>query len=163
MTPREVIDKYYEYANAGDWDAWCDLFTEGMVMDEQIAGHIEGRETLRRMMRGMRTTYPKFQNVPQHILTSGDEGAVVSHISAASAAGVPIEAGVMNYFRFEGGQIAYMANFHDTRPFEPDPWGGNSGPGTHGEPTATGEEEFRDDRNGAVGRRDHGVRPRMVR
>jgi hypothetical protein len=50
---------------------------------------------------------------------SGDEGAVVSHISAANAAGVPIEADVMNYFLFENGKIAYMANFHDSKPFEP--------------------------------------------
>ncbi len=119
MTPTESIEKYYEYANKGDWDAWCDLFTEDMVMDEQIAGHIEGRETLRKMMRGMSSTYAKFQNVPKTVLTSGDQGAVVSHISAASVKGEPIEAGVMNYFRFRDGLIAYMANFHDTRPFAP--------------------------------------------
>ena len=119
MTATEAINKYYEYANAGNWDAWCDLFTEDMVMDEQIAGHIEGRETLRKMMGGMSTTYSKFQNVPKHVVTSGDEGAVVSHISAASGSGEPIEAGVMNYFRFRDGLIAYMANFHDTRPFAP--------------------------------------------
>jgi hypothetical protein len=44
---------------------------------------------------------------------------VVSHISAANAAGEPIESGVMNYFRIEDGKIAYMANFHDSKPFEP--------------------------------------------
>jgi ketosteroid isomerase-like protein len=53
------------------------------------------------------------------MFVSGDEGAVVSHISAASPAGESIEANVMNYFRFEGGKIAYMANFHDSRPFDP--------------------------------------------
>ena len=119
MTAREAIDKYYEHANAGDWDAWCDLFAEKMIMDEQIAGHIEGQATLRKMMGGMKTTYSRFQNIPDHIIVSGDEAGVVSHISAASAAGVPIEAKVMNYFRFENGKIAYMANFHDTRPFAP--------------------------------------------
>lgn len=119
MTPREAIDKYYEHANAGDWDAWCDLFAENMIMDEQIAGHIEGQATLRKMMGGMKSTYSRFQNIPDHIIVSGDEAGVVSHISAASAAGAPIEAKVMNYFRFENGKIAYMANFHDTRPFAP--------------------------------------------
>ena len=53
MTTAEVIDRYYETANAGDWDAWCDLFTDDMVMDEQLAGHIEGLATLRPMMAGM--------------------------------------------------------------------------------------------------------------
>ena len=24
-----------------------------------------------------------------------------------------------NYFQFRDGKIAYMANFHDTRPFDP--------------------------------------------
>lgn len=119
QTPREVIDLYYRYANAGQWDAWCDLFTESMVMDEQLAGHIEGLSTLKSMMAGMGKAYSKFQNIPKHIIVSGDEGAVVSHISAANAAGVPIEADVMNYFRFENGKIAYMANFHDSKPFEP--------------------------------------------
>ena len=26
MNAREVVTRYYEFANAGDWDAWCDLF-----------------------------------------------------------------------------------------------------------------------------------------
>jgi ketosteroid isomerase-like protein len=119
MTPTETIAKYYEYANAGNWDAWCDLFTEDMVMDEQIAGHIEGREPLRKMMGGMSETYESFRNVPKHVIVSGDECAVISHISAVSKSGAPIEAGVMNYFRLLDGLIAYMANFHDTRPFAP--------------------------------------------
>jgi ketosteroid isomerase-like protein len=119
MTTRQLIDKYYEHANAGDWDAWCDLFTDDMVMDEQLAGHIEGLDTLRPMMGGMGKAYSKFQNVPKRIIVSGDEAAVVSHISAANAAGVPIEAEVMNYFRMKNDKIAYMANFHDSVPFKP--------------------------------------------
>ena len=119
MTTAQVIDRYYETANAGDWDAWCDLFTDDMVMDEQLAGHIEGLATLRPMMGGMGRAYSKFQNVPKHIIVYGDEAAVVSHISAANAAGVPIEAEVMNYFRMRDGKIAYMANFHDSVPFRP--------------------------------------------
>lgn len=119
MGNREIIDKYYQHANAGDWDAWCDLFASDMVMDEQLAGHIEGLDTLRPMMAGMDKAYSKFQNVPKHILVDGDQGAAVSHISAANMAGEPIEAEVMNYFRFKDGKIAYMANFHDSKPFRP--------------------------------------------
>lgn len=88
-------------------------------MDEQLAGHIEGAATLRGMMKGMPTFYSKFQNVPKNIIVSGDEAAVVSHISAANTAGEPIEANVMNYFRMRDGKIAYMANFHDSKPFAP--------------------------------------------
>jgi len=116
---QDIIDRYYRYANAGDWDRWCDLFTDDLVMDEQLAGHIEGIATLRPMMAGMGTAYSAFQNRPREVIVDGDRAAVVSHVSAANAAGVPIEADVMNYFRFRDGKIAYMANFHDSVPFAP--------------------------------------------
>jgi ketosteroid isomerase-like protein len=114
---RETIELYYKYANAGDWDSWCDLFTEKTVMDEQLAGHIEGQQTLRDMMGGFPDMYKSFQNEPRHIVVGGSEAGVVSHISAITAGGESIEADVMNYFRLENGRIAYMANFHDTLPF----------------------------------------------
>jgi ketosteroid isomerase-like protein len=118
-SPAELIDLYYKYANAGDWSAWCDLFSEDLVMDEQLAGHIEGLATLRPMMDGMDKMYSKFQNIPKQVITSGNEGAVVSHISAVSPSGETIEAEVMNYFRFANGKIVYMSNFHDSAPFKP--------------------------------------------
>ena len=118
MTPREITDAYDRHANAGKWEAWCDLFAEDVVMDEQLAGHVEGLSTLRSMIGGM-SGYSKFQNVPRHIIISGNEAGVISHISAANRAGVPIEADVANYFRFENDKIAYMANFHDSVPFKP--------------------------------------------
>jgi ketosteroid isomerase-like protein len=121
MSNSEIIRKYYEYANAGKWDAWCDLFTNDMVMDEQLAGHIVGLSTLRPMMAGMDKAYAKFKNELREMLVEGDQGAVVSHISARAAMypDQPIEAEVMNYFRFRDGKISYMRNVHDTKPFEP--------------------------------------------
>ncbi|MFE3648253.1 nuclear transport factor 2 family protein [Streptomyces sp. NPDC059152] len=115
---RDVLARYYVYANAGDWDRWCDLFAADMVMDEQLAGRIEGRDTLRSMMAGMEELYSSFENIPSHFLVDGDEAAVVSHISARSASGAPIEAAAMNYFRIENGLITYLANHHDTLPFQ---------------------------------------------
>ncbi|MFZ2097435.1 MAG: nuclear transport factor 2 family protein [Anaerolineales bacterium] len=121
MDNHEIIRRYYETANAGKWDAWCDLFTDDMVMDEQLAGHIVGLVTLRPMMAGMGQVYAKFQNVLKEMLVEKDQGAVVSHISALAAKypDQPIEAEVMNYFRFRDGKISYMRNVHDTKPFEP--------------------------------------------
>ncbi|MEW6219605.1 MAG: nuclear transport factor 2 family protein [Thermodesulfobacteriota bacterium] len=121
MEPRQIIEQYYVHANAGAWDKWCDLFAEDMVMDEQLAGHIEGLASLRPMMAGMGTAYAKFQNRPKHILVDGHQAAVVSHISALAARHPdrPIEAEVMNYFEIKNGKISYMANFHDSRPFQP--------------------------------------------
>jgi ketosteroid isomerase-like protein len=118
MDVRDIVTRYYEYANAGEWDAWCDLFAEDQVMDEQLAGHIEGLPTLREMMKGFGGMYASFSNAPRHILVDGDEAAVVSHISAVTPAGAGIEAEVVNYFRLRDGRIAYMANFHDTVPFQ---------------------------------------------
>ena len=65
-----VIDHYDETANAGRRDAWCDLFTDDQVMDEQLAGHIESLATLRPMMAGWEGTR-RFQNVPKHIVVPG--------------------------------------------------------------------------------------------
>jgi ketosteroid isomerase-like protein len=117
MNTREVVTRYYELANAGDWDAWCDLFAVDQVMDEQIAGHVEGRETLRGMMKGFPGMYARFSNTPKHVIVDRDQAAVQSHISAATPAGGTVEAEVMNYFRVTDGLITYMANYHDTVPF----------------------------------------------
>lgn len=119
MTTRETIETYYASVNRGDWDTWLTLFKDDVKIDEQLAGHVEGIEILRGAIDVMKTGYSRFQNVPKHIVVDGEEAAVVSHISAANAAGVPIEAEVANYFRLEDGKIAYMANFHDSRPFDP--------------------------------------------
>ncbi len=119
MNTREVIEKYYESVTAGDWDTWLTLFDENVVVDEQLAGHLEGIGTLRGAISGMKKGYSKFQNLPKNIVIDGNEGCVVSHISAANASNVPIEANVANYFRVKSGKITYMANFHDTRPFDP--------------------------------------------
>jgi ketosteroid isomerase-like protein len=121
MTTKEVIEAYFRDANAGNWDDWCNLFAENCVMDEQLAGRIEGRETLREMMKGFPDAYFKFQNVPKYIFSEGNQGAAVTHISALASKhqNEPIEADVMNYFVVEGGLITYMANFHDSKPFKP--------------------------------------------
>lgn len=121
MNNREIIEKYYEYANAGAWDKWCDLFTDDMIMDEQLAGHIETLATLREMMKGMGASYAVFKNEVKQILVDGDKAASVSHISAKAAKfpDIPIEANVMNYFVLRDGKISYMANFHDSKPFKP--------------------------------------------
>jgi ketosteroid isomerase-like protein len=119
MNTRELIDRYYASVNKGDWQSWLTLFQDNVVIDEQLAGHVEGIGVLQGAVGMMEKGYSKFQNVPKHIVVNGDEACVVSHISAANAKGEPIEANVANYFRIKDGKIAYMANFHDSRPFDP--------------------------------------------
>ena len=118
VDPRDVLLAYYRTANAGDWQEWLTLFAEDVVIDEQLAGHVEGLDILRGAIGGMEKGYSRFANVPKHFVVQGNNAAVVSHISAANAAGESIEAEVTNYFQFRDGKIAYMANFHDTRPFD---------------------------------------------
>ena len=119
MDTREIVTRYYDYVNAGDWNSWLTLFNDNVVIDEQLAGHVEGIGVLQGAVGMMKKGYSKFQNVPKHVVVSGDEACVVSHISAANAKGETIEANVANYFRIKDGKIAYMANFHDSRPFDP--------------------------------------------
>ncbi len=119
MDTREIITRYYEDVNKGDWDDWLTLFDQNVVIDEQLAGHVEGIGILQGAVGVMKKGYSRFQNVPKHVVVSDDEACVVSHISAANAAGAPIEANVANYFRIKNGKIVYMANFHDSRPFDP--------------------------------------------
>ncbi len=119
MSTASIITTYYDAVNAGDWNTWLTLFANDVVIDEQLAGHVEGIGILRDAVGGLKKGYSRFQNQPRHIVINGDEVCVISHISAANAVGVPIEAEVANYFRIVDEKITYMANFHDTVPFEP--------------------------------------------
>lgn len=119
MDTRQIIDIYYDSVNKGDWDTWLTLFDPNVVIDEQLAGHVEGSGVLSGAVGAMKQGYSKFTNVPTHIVINGEEACVVSHISAANATGIPIEANVANYFKMANGKIIYMANFHDSVPFKP--------------------------------------------
>lgn len=118
MGTRDVVTRYFELANQGDWDGWTDLFADDQVMDEQLAGRVEGQDTLRQMMKGFPTMYTSFQNIPRYFVIEGEQAATVSHISATTPRGGSIEVEASNYFRIVNGRIIYMANFHDTTPFQ---------------------------------------------
>ncbi|MFN8452137.1 MAG: nuclear transport factor 2 family protein [Anaerolineae bacterium] len=121
MTSKEIIEKYFEYANAGKWDAWCDLFSADMVYVEQLAGRIEGRETIRPMMAGFPQAYKSFINIPRHFIVEGNQAVAISHISA-QAMKYPdeqIEAEATLYLEISDGLIVFAQNFHDSKPFAP--------------------------------------------
>jgi ketosteroid isomerase-like protein len=119
MDTREVIDRYYETVNAGDWDTWLTLFADDLVVDEQLAGHLEGVAPLRGAVGAMKKGYSKFLMLPEHVVIEAEQAAVVWHCEAANASGVPIDVRGANYFRVEDGKIVYMANFHDKGAFAP--------------------------------------------
>ena len=88
MDTREVIETYYKAATAGDWETWLDLFQEDVVIDEQLAGHVEGLDILRGAIGGDgEGLLDASRTCPRRSSSQGDNAAVVSHISAANAAG----------------------------------------------------------------------------
>lgn len=119
MNTKEVVDKYFETVNAGDWEAWLTLFDQDIIMDEQLAGRIEGIEALQSGIGGLEKGYSKFKNRPLEVIIEGNEASAIWQIEAANASGVPVEAKGANFFQIENGKITYMANFHDTVPFAP--------------------------------------------
>lgn len=119
MDTKTVVQKYFDSVNAGDWDTWLSLFDENIIMDEQLAGHVEGIETLRGAVGALEKGYSKFLNHPLEIVVEDDKAMVMWRIEAANAKGVPIDAKGANFFKIKNGKIVYMANFHDTVPFKP--------------------------------------------
>lgn len=117
--PSDVISRYYETVNAGKWDEWLALFADDVIVDEQLAGHLEGVSALDGAGAAIDRGYAKFQMLPLHTVIDGAQVAVIWRCIAANASGVPIDARGANYFTVDGGKITYMANFHDTVAFKP--------------------------------------------
>ena len=127
MDTQEVISKYYEYVNAGDWKSWLTLFTDDVVGDEQLAGHFLGVNVLRGAVDAISKGYSKFLVHPQRIVIDGGNCCVIRRCEAANAKGVPIAypndpnrpvIGA-NYFQVNNGKITYMRTMHDSVPFAP--------------------------------------------
>ena len=59
-TTREIIEKYYETVNAGNWDAWLTLFSDDVVGDEQLAGHFAGIDVLKGAVGAISRGYSKW-------------------------------------------------------------------------------------------------------
>ena len=68
MDTRQVIEAYYQTVNAGDWEAWLKLFDDNVVIEEQLAGHLDGIEVLRGAAGGLERGYPRFQMIPQYTM-----------------------------------------------------------------------------------------------
>jgi ketosteroid isomerase-like protein len=117
MEIEDVLNRYYQLASAGDWTQWCELFTADTMMDEQLAGHVEGRGTLLAMMSGFPAVWESFTNDPRHTVIDGQRAAVLSHISGRTRTGLTVEVDVCNYFELSHGLIAYFKNVHDSAPF----------------------------------------------
>ncbi|OEU65661.1 MAG: hypothetical protein BA867_02900 [Desulfobacterales bacterium S5133MH16] len=118
MTTREIVEKYHEYVNAGNWEGWLSLFDENAIMDETVHGRMEGIERLREAAHGLETGYSKFQNIPVKIIVEGNRAVVVWHIEAVTQDGGAVDAKGANYLKIENGKIKYMANYLDPAQFD---------------------------------------------
>jgi ketosteroid isomerase-like protein len=116
---QQVVRDYYRAVNSGNWEAWLGLFADNAIVDEQLAGHLEGIDSLRPAVDGLRKGYSKFQMHPMHTVVSGDEASVIWHCEAANAKGVPIDAHGANWFEVKRGRITRMSTHHDSVPFRP--------------------------------------------
>ncbi len=119
MDTKEVVDTYYKAVNEGNWEVWLTLFATNVIVDEQLAGHLEGIDPLREAIGGIKKGYSKFLMAPLHTVAEGNQACVIWHCTAANASGVPIDAHGANYFEVNNGKITYMATFHDSVPFAP--------------------------------------------
>ena len=116
MDTREVVTKYFEYVNAHQWDDYLTLFDDHVVMDEQILGHLEGIESVRKGIEGLRNA-PLFQNHPLEMVVEGNRAMVIWHIEAPGPNGW-LDLKGANVFEIKNGKIVRFANYHDTAPFQ---------------------------------------------
>jgi ketosteroid isomerase-like protein len=118
MNTSEVVHEYFDCVNTARWDDYVELFGKDVVMEEQLAGHIEGKVAVAGSIEGLRNN-KTFRNVPREFVVEGDKAMVLWHISFDGPKGEKIEADGVNFFKVKEGKIVYFANFHDTRPFKP--------------------------------------------
>ena len=111
MTTREVIDRYYDCVNRGDWEQWLTLFSDDVVGDEQLAGHFAGIGVLQGAIDGIRNGYRVFRMHPQRMVIDGD---AVAYPNDANRQVIGA-----NYFQVQNGKIVYMRTIHDSLPFQP--------------------------------------------
>ena len=116
MDTRQVVETYFECVNAGRWDDYLDLFADDIVMDEQLLGHIEGRDALAKGIEGLRDN-PDFRNFPKEIVVEGDRAMAAWNIQSPMPDGGKLDLKGVNYYKVADGKIVYFANYHDTAPF----------------------------------------------
>ncbi len=117
---KELMRKYYKAGSTGDWQTWQVLLDDKVVMDEQLAGRLEGSSAMKAILDRIQTHYTKFDMRPHYMVAEGNEVCTGWQLEAVTSNGVPINATGAHYCRFENGKIVYMSNFHDTVPWKAD-------------------------------------------
>ncbi len=118
MTSRELVERYFEYVNSGQWDDYLSLFADDVVMDEQLTGHLEGIDAVAAGVEGLRTA-KFFKNHPITIVAEENVAMATWRLETLGPNDERIEVKGANYYEIRDGKIKYFANFHDTAPFKP--------------------------------------------
>lgn len=117
---RDLMTAYYKAGSSGDWSTWLSLLDDNIIVDEQLAGRLEGIDAMKTLSERVKASYTKFNMQPQHMVVEGDEVCTGWKLEATNTNGAQINATGANFCRFENGKIVYMTNFHDTVPFKGD-------------------------------------------
>ena len=118
MDTKAVVEAYFARANAGDWDAWADLFAEDAVLIEPI-GKIEGAAAIRSGTSALKTGYSSFQNKLLEVIVEGQRGVAITHISGVTRGGAAVEVDAVNIYRVVDGKIAHQRNYFDPAGLKP--------------------------------------------
>lgn len=116
MTTKEVITRYFECVNTGQWDQYVELFDENIIMEEQLLGHIEGKAAVAKSVEGLKSN-KAFRNFPLEIVVEGDKAVALWNIKSPKPDGSQLNVKGANFYRIKNGKIVYFANFHDTSVF----------------------------------------------
>ena len=124
MNTRETINKYYEYLNdgfaQGNLDSWVGIFAGDFVMDEQLAGRVEGVEPMKELSEKMLEGYSKWIMHLQKVLVEGDDAFVLWEVEATTSNGVDVNTKGANFYRVKNDKVVYLTNYHDSVPFNTD-------------------------------------------
>lgn len=118
MDVREVAERYFTTVNAGDWEGWLALFADDAVLIEPI-GTISGIDQLRQGVGALQKGYRTFHNYLIELIVDGERVVALTHISAVTRGGAPVELDVANVYRIRGGKIVEQRNFLDPAPLKP--------------------------------------------
>lgn len=76
QVPREEVEEayrdYVRRANAGDWDHWCDIFTEDVLYVDHHFGVFRGREEVRKWLVPLMGGQPEMKFPSSWHVISGD-------------------------------------------------------------------------------------------
>lgn len=116
MTTKEIVEKYFEFVNAGKWDEYLTLFDTNVIMEEQLLGRIEGIENVAKGIEGLRNNHD-FRNFPLEIIVEGDKAVALWNIQSPLPNGKKLNLKGANFYKIKNGKIVHFANFHDTSVF----------------------------------------------